>query len=160
MRKQLFQSIFLIKKKFSKNKNYFYIKTPKISLIIPKLGNKYLVVSQYRIPVRKRIYEFPGGIVERGDTPEKSSLKELLEETGYKSSKKPKKILSLYPDAGRLDCEYVCFFTDSITKINPPEKSIQIHFFSKREIIKFIKEKKFSHACHVAAFYKFLIEYN
>ena len=160
IKKKLFQNIFLIKKKFSKNKYYFYLKTPKITLIIPKLGDKYLVVSQYRIPIRKRIYEFPGGIVDQGDTPEKSSLKELLEETGYKSLKKPTKLLTLYPDAGRLDCEYICYFTDNITKIDTPEKGILIHFFNKRKIIKLIKNKKFSHSCHVAAFYTFLNEHN
>jgi hypothetical protein len=30
-------------------------------MIIPKIKDKFLLISQYRIPIRKRIYEFPGG---------------------------------------------------------------------------------------------------
>ena len=58
---KLFTGLYLINKKFLKNQNYYFLKTPKISMIIPKIKDKFLLISQYRIPIRKRIYEFPGG---------------------------------------------------------------------------------------------------
>ena len=42
-------------------------------------------------------------------------------------------------------------------KINNPEKGINLHFFTKNQIIKLIKKKKFVHACHATAFYHFLL---
>ena len=44
------------------------------------------------------------------------------QETGYKSVSNPKKLLSTYPDPGRLKCEYFCYYTNKLEKINLPEK--------------------------------------
>jgi len=39
-----------------------------IICVYNKDNNKYLVVEQYRIPVRKRLIEFPAGIIENNET--------------------------------------------------------------------------------------------
>ena len=54
--KKLYTGISLIEKKFDKNKIYYYLKTPNISIIIAKIKNKFLVVSQKRIPINKITY--------------------------------------------------------------------------------------------------------
>ena len=153
---KLFSGLYLIKKKFLKNQIYYFLKTPKISIIIPIIKNKFLMVSQFRLPINKRTYEFPGGIIDRGQTAKKAAINELYEETGFKSIVSPKKLIILHPDAGRLNCEYECFYTNKIKKINKPEKGINIHFFSKKKILQLIKSGKFTHSCHVAAFYNYI----
>ncbi len=153
---KLFTGIYLIKKKFLKNKIYYYLKTPKISLIIPKIKDKFLLVSQYRIPINKKTYEFPGGLIDKGKKAKETAINELYEETGFKSLNDPKKLFTIHPDTGRLDCKYECFFTNKIKKLNKPEKGIKIHFFTKKKILSLIKNGKLTHSCHVAAFYYFI----
>ena len=154
--KKLYTGIFLIEKKFNKNQTYYFLKTPNISVIIPKIKSKFLVVSQKRLPINKITYEFPGGIVDKGSSPKKTAITELYEETGYKCIGNPKKLLTSYPDPGRLNCEYFIYFTDKLKKIDVPEKGINLHLFSKSEIIKLIYKNKFSHSCHSLAFFSFL----
>ena len=158
--KKLYTEIFLIEKKFNKNQTYYFLKTPNISIIIPRIKNKFLVVSQKRLPINKITYEFPGGIIDKGSNPKKTALTELYEETGYKSVSNPKKLLSTYPDPGRLKCEYFCYYTNKLEKINLPEKGINLHILSKSEIIKLIHNNKFSHACHGLAFFSYLNKKN
>tara|TARA_B100001250_G_C19582254_1_gene692607 strand:- start:309 stop:788 length:480 start_codon:yes stop_codon:yes gene_type:complete len=154
---KLFTGIYLIKKKFKNNQTYYFLKTPKISLVIPIIKDKFLLVSQYRIPINKKTYEFPGGLIDKGQTSKKTAINELYEETGFKSLISPKKFLTIYPDTGRLNCKYECFFTNKIKKFKKPEKGINIHFFSKKKILNLIKNGKFTHSCHVAAFYNYIL---
>ena len=156
MRQNLFKQLYLEKKIIKKNQTYFFLTTPKISLIVPKFKDKYLVISQKRIPINTTIYEFPGGSVENNETPQMTAINELKEETGYISKKKPKKFLSIYPDPGRLNCSCECFFTFDIVKIGKPELGIKLHLLSKNQILKLINLKKFSHSCHVSAFLYFI----
>ena len=152
----LFPGILLLEKKFKRNQIYYYLKTPNISVMIAMIKDKYLVVSQKRIPINKTTYEFPGGIIDKGRTPVNSALNELLEETGYRCTGKPKKLLSLYPDPGRLDCKYFGFFSNKIIKVNKPEKGIKLHLLTKKQILLLIKKNKFHNACHVANFFSYL----
>ena len=158
--KKLFTGISLIEKKFDKNQIYYYLKTPNISIIIPEIKKKFLIVSQKRIPINKVTYEFPGGIIDKGNTSLKTAKNELFEETGYKCFSEPKKIGAIYPDPGRLDCKYICYYTNKVKKINNPEKGINLHLLSKSQIVNLIDKKKFSHAAHVYAFYLYLNKKN
>ncbi len=154
---KLYKRISLINKKFGKNSYYHYLKTPKISIIIPKLKDKFILVSQLRIPINQKTFEFPGGLIDKkGESPWKSVSRELIEETGYKSLKKPKKIFEVYADPGRLNSQYIFFFSNSLLKIKLPEEGIKIHFFSEKKILNLIKSKKINHACHIAAFLNFI----
>ena len=155
-KKYLFPRIFLIEKKFKKSQIYYYLKTPDISVMIATIKGKYLVVSQKRIPINKITYEFPGGIIDEGISPADSALNELFEETGYKCTGKPIRLLSLYPDPGRLDCKYFSFYSNQIIKVNKPEKGIKLHLLSKKQILLLIKKNKFHNACHVANFFSHL----
>lgn len=42
-----------------------------------------VMVRQYRHGIRDFTLEFPGGVIDLGDTPEEAALRELREETGY-----------------------------------------------------------------------------
>lgn len=46
-------------------------------------GDKVLLVNQYRVGVDKFSWEFPGGIMEVGETPQEGAARELAEETGF-----------------------------------------------------------------------------
>jgi len=42
-----------------------------------------VLTKQYRHPLRKVVYDIPGGAVENGETPSQAALRELEEETGF-----------------------------------------------------------------------------
>ena len=154
--KKIFTGITLVEKKFQKKQIYYFLETSNVSIIISKIKNKFLVVSQKRIPIDKVTFEFPGGAIDMGSNAKLTAIKELFEETGYKCIGKIRKIFSIYAEPGRLKCKYYCFFTDSIRKINKPEKGIKLHLLSKKQILDLINKEKLSHACHAYAFLKYL----
>lgn len=54
--------------------------------------DKVILVKQYRFPIKKYSIEFPAGLIDKGETPESTAVRELLEETGYEG-----KVTSISP---------------------------------------------------------------
>ncbi|MDC0215606.1 NUDIX hydrolase [Candidatus Pelagibacter sp.] len=155
----LSSGIFLKNKKFKKNKYYHFFSLFDYAIIMPVLkNNKFLVISQKRIPINQNNFEFPAGLVDKNETPVETAKRELFEETGYKNTKSLKKIVEFYPDPGRISNKATGFFAKNLKKISKPEKGIKLFFFSKSEIINLIKKKKFNNAHHIAVFYKYLYD--
>ena len=149
---KLTNRISLINKKFKKKEFYHYLKTSNLSLVIPKIKDKYVVVSQKRVPINKINYEFPSGIVEKKETTLQSAQKELREETGYRSRSKLTKIVSFYTEPGRLTTKITGYYTEDLIKISKPEQGIRIHLFNQRDIFKLILNQKFNNSSHIAMF--------
>ena len=95
-----------------------------------------------------------------GEKPIDSASRELLEETGYKSLVSPKKLLTLYPDPGRLSKSMICFFTKKLKKISKPENGIKITLCNEKKIIQLIQNGEFNSATHIAAFFYYLSKIN
>jgi 8-oxo-dGTP pyrophosphatase MutT (NUDIX family) len=53
-----------------------------IICVYNKDNHKYLVVEQYRIPVKKRLIEFPAGLIELNESIKGAAIRELKEELG------------------------------------------------------------------------------
>ena len=88
-----------------------------------------------------------------------SAKKELIEETGYKSRYKLRKITSFYTEPGRLTTKITGFFCNNLIKISKPEKGIKIHIVSDQQIIKLIKNGKFNNASHIGMFLFYIKKY-
>ena len=56
-------------------------------IVIPEKEDNFLVVKQWRHGEAALSVEFPGGVIDAGETPEHAALRELEEETGYKAGK-------------------------------------------------------------------------
>ncbi len=65
-------------------------------LLIPwlKPSGRLVLIRQFRPPVNAPVIEFPAGLIDAGETPQTSALRELREETGYHG-----RIVSLTPPA-------------------------------------------------------------
>ena len=149
--------IYLINKRFGKNKYYHFFSLSNYTIIVPVLrNNKFLIVSQKRIPIRGKNFEFPAGLRDKGETSIKTAERELLEETGYKNLSPLKKIANFYPDPGRVSNKAICFLADNLKKISKPEKGLKLLILSKKQIISLINKRKFNNGAHIAAFYKYL----
>lgn len=53
-----------------------------VAALTPGENPRIVLVEQFRPPLNERILEFPAGLVEPGDRPEETALRELEEETG------------------------------------------------------------------------------
>jgi len=62
--------------------NYIYSNTNAV-LVLPIHDNKIIMLKQYRYPLKKYVYDLPGGGTKVGDTTLETAKKELKEETGY-----------------------------------------------------------------------------
>ena len=69
---------------------------------------KIIMVTQYRFPVQKVLLELPAGKLDNGEDPLHCAIRELEEETGYKS-KNVKEIGSIYTTPG-YSSEKLCIF--------------------------------------------------
>lgn len=59
-----------------------------------KPSGRLILVRQYRPPVARLTIEFPAGLVNPGEDPEETAVRELREETGYRG-----KVLRILPPA-------------------------------------------------------------
>ena len=157
---KLTHNISLINKRFKKNQFYHYLKVPNISIVVPKINNKFIIIRQKREPINKKNYEFPSGNIEINESASQSANKELLEETGYKSKKKLKKILTFYTEPGRLTSKIYSYFSNSLIKIHKPERGIEIKFVSKEQLINLIKKGDFNNSSHITVFFSYLLKNN
>ncbi len=67
--------------------SYYALRAPDWVVVIPVLGQSFVLVRQFRHGLGAFTTEFPGGVVKAGEAPEKSAERELLEETGFKAGK-------------------------------------------------------------------------
>ena len=50
---------------------------------VTKPGDKLIVIRQFRPPTGRLVYEFPAGLINPGEDPVETAIRELKEETGY-----------------------------------------------------------------------------
>ena len=55
--------------------------------VIAETEKGFVLVRQYRKPVEEALWELPAGKLDPGEEPQKTALRELAEETGYKAGK-------------------------------------------------------------------------
>jgi len=70
-------------------RTYTVIDAPDWVIVMPVLdtpqGKKFVMVRQWRFGSQSLSLEFPGGVSEPGEEPKDAAVREMLEETGYKS---------------------------------------------------------------------------
>ena len=67
---------------------YTRFEGPPFSTIVPVTDEGEIVfVDNYRPPVGDSLLELPGGMIDPGETPRQTAMRELEEETGYRAKK-------------------------------------------------------------------------
>lgn len=61
------------------------VRHPGAVAVLALLGDKMLVVEQFRKPLEKNQVEIPAGKLDAGEQPEAAAIRELEEETGYRA---------------------------------------------------------------------------
>tara|TARA_B100000700_G_scaffold192050_1_gene211511 strand:- start:48 stop:563 length:516 start_codon:yes stop_codon:yes gene_type:complete len=134
-----------------KENYYFYDENNLQVMILPVIDDKkFILVKQYRVPLKKNTYEFPaGGLLNKFENQTNAAIRELFEETGIKVKKKNIiKMMKISPNPQR-QRKFVTIFLAKISmseyknryKIKSKEiKNIKI--FGTKKLKDFFKEKK------------------
>lgn len=67
--------------------DYVAIRCPDWVMVIPVLGDSFVLVRQWRHAARRITMEFPGGVRDGAEDPAETAARELLEETGFRAGR-------------------------------------------------------------------------
>jgi len=97
-------------------------------VIVPMLGNKMVLIKQYRPPLGDYVIEHPAGLIDEGETPLEAATRELKEETGLDiiESFAPKRITYNTPGITDESVAYVFVKTKGEPNTNGNESSEDI----------------------------------
>ena len=98
----------------NEKRKYIVLDAPDWVIVIPELGDFFLMVEQWRHGANQICKEFPGGVIDKGESPEAAALRELQEETGYKP-KKLSKLGSMSPNPAIMSNKVHFFLAEDLT---------------------------------------------
>ncbi|HNX91273.1 MAG TPA: NUDIX hydrolase, partial [Candidatus Omnitrophota bacterium] len=159
MRKKVFDGklikLFKTSKKLPNGKKGYFeeIVHPGASLIVPFIGDKVVLIRQYRGVIGKYILELPAGTLSKGETFRQCAVREVEEETGYKA-KKITKIGYIYPSPGYCN-EVIHIFRAECTdkgKTNmDADEVIKTCLYPRNAVAGLLKKGKFRDSKTIAA---------
>ena len=133
-----------------------------VNVIPVTAQGEVVLIRQYRHGTRELTLEIPGGIVDRGDTPEEAARRELVEETGFKE-REMVLLGSVHPNPAFLTNRCFTYLAKDVVRVQTQEQDdkedIEVEVRSLGEIPGLIRKGEITHALVVAAFYRYYVEY-
>jgi len=121
-------------------------RNPSVSVIAINDTDRILFNREYRPRYKKRLWRFPGGSVEKGETPKMAAQRELREETGFKA-----KQLSLFHEADMgqsIDWQRYIFLGKDLVLAKLPSdygEDIKIEFLTLKEALRLVEKGEIQH---------------
>jgi len=137
---------------------YYSLSLPHyVCIIATTKEGKFPLVRQYRPAVEKITWEFPSGIMEENENPVSCAGRELLEETGYSSSKTIA-IGRWMTDVGRLQNNLFGFHCPDCVPSDGRlmNEGIEVCTVSRSELEMLIATNEFNFALHLAVWGAFI----
>lgn len=118
-------------------RDYHHVRTANSVMVVPRLaGDRFVMVRQWRLPVRGFSLEFPGGGVAPGESAGAAARRELREETGYDATTL-KRLGRLHPCNGLSSEVCTVFLADGLQPgtAHPDEgEALQILTLARGEV--------------------------
>ncbi len=141
----------------SKDAKYSFVKIKPGICVIVETNKGFVVLKEYRYPIKQWSYEFAAGIIDEGEEPIAAATREVKEETGYIADK----IISLgefYPSFGATN-EVIHLFYAKCNSQADTEKElmelIECETVSEAEIDNLIASGEFKHGAGMAAWLRY-----
>lgn len=140
---------------------YYVIEVPDwTNMVIITKEEKIVLVKQYRHALGTTTLELPGGILEEGELPMDSAIREMQEETGY-ISHEVEFLMKISPNPALNNNTayfYLATNAEKLTNTNfDPFEDIIIETYSKDELKVLLEEGKMQHGVQQGAIYQAMI---
>lgn len=140
---------------------YYIIELPNwTNMIIITKDEKMVLVRQYRHAKGSVTLELPGGILEDGEEPMASAIREMREETGYVSTE-VEFLFKISPNPAINDNTAYFFLATNAEKLAEtcfdPYEDLIVETYSKTELLKLLEDNALQHGVQIGAIYKALI---
>lgn len=111
---------------------------PGAVVVIPRIAkDRVILVHQLRIATGKKIWEFPAGTLEKGESPWRCAHRELQEETGWRPIRL-KKLVEFFPTPGISTEKMYLYLADDLRRSNHHEpdvdEELEVRTFSLAEL--------------------------
>ncbi|NCC52584.1 MAG: NUDIX hydrolase [Spartobacteria bacterium] len=127
-----------------------------VHMVVFNEAGRLMLIRLYRHGTCEISTEIPGGNIERGETPEEATRRELLEETGY-ASDKIYRLGRFTPNSARYNnYVYPMLVLDArkVAEPTPDEtEDIEVEFFDVEDVLQMIDSGTFFQALHIAAIF-------
>jgi 8-oxo-dGTP pyrophosphatase MutT (NUDIX family) len=131
--------------------------------VIPLTPERQVVmIQQYRHGIRDITLEIPGGLIEPEDTPAGAALRELREETGYRSDE----IIDLgcvHPNPAIQSNLCHTFLAKNVRSAGDQamdeKEDIEVVLHPLEDIPRLIRQGSITHSLVIVAFYRLFLEY-
>lgn len=132
------------------SEHYYSLQQPDYVSILARTKNgEIILVRQYRPAVDSFVFEFPGGHIDAGESPQVAAMRELKEETNYMVSNLIF-LGKLVPDSGRLENKMWAFYASNakFDRSTKPKdyKTIKTYSVKPDKFLEMIDNGKFQHA--------------
>ncbi len=120
--------------------------------------DRVLLVQQYRLPAKQKLWEVPAGRLDPGESPLKAARRELREETGY-TARKWVKLGAFYASPGYVAEKMNLFLALELTAGEQnlmDDERIEIRWFGKKELGKMIRAGKILDGKTIAGYFLWL----
>lgn len=138
---------------------YSFIKIkPGICAII-ETEKGFVVLKEYRYPIKSWTYEFAAGIIDEGETPVEAAIREIKEETGFIADE-IKELGIFYPSFGATDEMIYLFHAKCSLKADAEtefSEFIKYEIMSEQEVGQLIRSGAFKHGAGLSAWLKYLL---
>lgn len=127
--------------------------------VISTIDEKIVMIEILRYPQNCASLEIPSGHIEDNESPEEAAIRELEEETGYKTEEMTK--IGCFFPLSRSTQRAHLFFASSLTKVKQKleeTEQINVKLIHIEEIKKMLNTGKITHPPTIIALQKYLLE--